>query len=149
MPSASEIQTAWLGPLHSTQPADRVGAEAAVREFFRAADVGTPRHLCWFGSPLSAAWALALLAEPYSSVWQMTLDAARKDRLRWPPVEHAAALVCAALNVPSLEAARAQLGPPLGAGLNHAPGSVVKWLQPELAVARIDVHASQPQGLYT
>ena len=149
MPSASEIQTAWLGRLHSTEPADRVGAEAAVREFIRAADVGTPRHLCWFSSPLSAAWALALLAEPYSPVWPMTLGAARKDRLRRPLVDHAAALVCEALNVPTIEAARALLGPPLSAGLNHAPDSVTKWLQPELAVARMEVHASNPQGLYS
>jgi len=149
MPSPSAIQTTWLGRLHSTDPADRVGAEVAVREFFRAADFEVPRHVCWFGSPLSAAWALALLAEPYSPVWPMTLGAARKDRLRRLQVEQAAALVCEVLHVPSVEAARALLGPPLGAGLNHAPGSVAKWLQPELAAARIDLYTNEPLGLYS
>jgi hypothetical protein len=149
MPSASEIQTTWLGYLHSTDPADRPGAEAAVRQFFRAADFEEPRHFCWFGSPLSAAWALALLAEPYSPVWPMTLSTARKDRLGRQLVEQATALVCEVLNAPTVEAARALLGPPLGAGLNHAPGSVAKWLQPELAVARIDLYATEPLGLYS
>ena len=148
MPSPSAIQTTWLGYLHSTDPADRVGAEAAVRQFFRAADFEEPRHFCWFGSPLSAAWALALLAEPYSPIWPMTLGAARKDRVGRLQVEQAAALVCEVLNVPTVEAARALLGPPLGAGLNHAPGSVAKWLQPELAVARMDLYANEPLGLY-
>ena len=149
MPSASAIQTTWLGRLHSTDPADRAGADAAVRAFFRAAGFEEPRHICWFGSPLSAAWALALLAEPYSSVWPMTLDAARTDRGRRQQVERAAALLCEVLQVPTVEAARALLGPPLGAGLNHAPGSVSKWLQPELAVARMDLYANEPQGLYS
>jgi hypothetical protein len=67
MPSASDIQASWVDYLHSTESADRLAAEAAVGAFFRAADMGEPRHICWFGSPLSAAWSLALLAEPYSS----------------------------------------------------------------------------------
>ena len=149
MPSASDIQTAWLGYLHSTESVDRLAAEAAVAAFFRAADLGEPRQICWFGSPLSAAWSLALLAEPYSSAWELILESARKDRTRRQAVEHAAALVAQMFGVPSLDDARRTLGPPLGIGLNHAPGSVVKWLQPELASARIDVYAGEPAGLYT
>jgi hypothetical protein len=61
MKSPAEIRASWLDHLYSTAAADRVRAEAAVRQLYSAAGFPEPRHFLWYDSPNAAAWPLTLL----------------------------------------------------------------------------------------
>ena len=61
MKSPAQIRASWLDQLHSTAPADRTRAEAAVRRLYAAAGFPEPRHFFWYRSPNEAAWPVTLL----------------------------------------------------------------------------------------
>ena len=61
MKSLAQVRASWLAHLHSTAPADRTRAEAAVRALYAAAGFPEPRHFFWFDSPCAASWAVAAL----------------------------------------------------------------------------------------
>ena len=69
MNSPADVRARWLAYLHSTAPADRPRAEAAVRALYAAAGFKEPDHLLWFPSPCAASWAVAALVpkEDHSS----------------------------------------------------------------------------------
>ena len=69
MKSAAETRAAWLAQLHSTEPADRPRAEAAVRRLYAAAGFPEPKHVLWFDSPCAASWPVAVLAAEGNRVW--------------------------------------------------------------------------------
>ena len=61
MTSSAEVRARWLAHLHSTAPADRPRAEAAVRAMYAAAGFPEPHYFFWFDSPRAALWAVAAL----------------------------------------------------------------------------------------
>lgn len=68
----SQIRSAWLASLLSTEPADRPRAESELRDLYAAAPpagLPPPVYCFWFDSPFRAALAVALLkGGPYRSV---------------------------------------------------------------------------------
>jgi len=61
----SQIRSAWLSSLLSTEPADRPRAESALRDLYAAtmpAALPPPVHFFWFDSPFQAEWAVNVLA---------------------------------------------------------------------------------------
>jgi hypothetical protein len=106
------------------RPADRPRAEVAVRRIFEAAAIAPPRHYCWFDSPFDAAWAVALLIEERHRVWRDLVSGARARRAERESIDRAAARLCEACGVPSLDAARAAVGPALGMSLQYPPAAV-------------------------
>jgi hypothetical protein len=73
MKAAAEIRNRWLARLFSTEPADRLRAEAAVRELYLAAGFDPPRYLLWFDTPFDACWAAVLLIEGDRPAWRQML----------------------------------------------------------------------------
>src|SRR5688572_8619371 len=96
MKSLAEVRASWLAHLHSTAPADRARAEAAVRALYAAAGFPEPRHFFWFDSPCAASWAVAALV-PRTDVSSSQLlapnvlsaqDRERLERVRKSMREH-------------------------------------------------------------
>src|SRR5689334_67603 len=92
--TSQDHRAAWLARLLATGPADRTGAESAVRRLYSAAGFPEPRHLLWFDSPFEASWAVALLMAPHHGLWTEKLRSglSRDDKAR---VEKATAILAA------------------------------------------------------
>jgi hypothetical protein len=58
-----EFRDRWTAIGLSTAPAERELAEAAIREAYRAAGVGSPRTIVWCGSPLSQGLTRAIICD--------------------------------------------------------------------------------------
>jgi hypothetical protein len=138
MHSAGDVRTQWLPQLFCTDPADRAGAEAAVRGLYEEAGLAPPRHACWFDSPFDAAWAVALLIEEHHRVWRDLIGAARNRRSERDRMDRVAATLYAQCGVASLAAARETMGPPLGMALQSSGAST--GLQPAILSARMGMH---------
>src|SRR5918993_548726 len=138
MHSAGDVRTQWLAQLFCTDPADRAGAEAAVRGLCEEAGLAPPRHACWFDSPFDAAWAVALLIEEHHRVWRDLLGGARKRRSERDRMDRVAAALCAQCGVASLAAARETIGPPVGMALQSSGAPT--GLQPAILSARMGMH---------
>jgi len=71
----TEIETAWLKHLISTEPSDRPRAEAAFGGFYP--DIlkrPAPKHFFWFDSPERAGWAVKLLDSATERLWQSFVE---------------------------------------------------------------------------
>jgi len=71
----TEVQTAWLNHLLSTEPSDRPRAEAALGGFYpEILQRPAPKHFFWFDSPERAGWAVKLLESATEELWQAFVE---------------------------------------------------------------------------
>ena len=120
MTPAYQHRTDWLRRLLSTEPADRTGAESAIRRLYGAAGFAEPQQIIWFDSPFEATWAVALLIAPHHGLWANTLASglSKDDAQR---VARATAVLAGQIGAAGLEAARSVFGAPRGQSLQFPP----------------------------
>jgi uncharacterized protein DUF6745 len=140
-----QLSVAWLARLLSTEPADRVRAETAVRDLYVSAGFAGPRHLWWFDSPFAASWAVALLIEPHSYAWRPLIDAERRSRQGRTSIEEAEGAIYRLCGVDSLAAAQQEMGPPLGS-LQFPPHPNMMLL-PKLVNERMALHGNDVSAM--
>lgn len=93
----SDIRSAWLGSLLSTEPADRPRAEAALRDLYAAAmpvGLAPPVHFFWFDSPFQAEWAVNILEAPTDEYTRRHLETAIRGKPGREIVESTRAALC-------------------------------------------------------
>ena len=139
MSTASEIRAQWIGRLLSTEPAERPRAEAALCELYSAAALDPPRHFFWFDSPLMAAWAVALLTEPYDFLWQQIFRDIDRRKLERESVERARAALCQSAGQSDWKSVVDTAGEPLSLSRMKAgakPGEPPKSIHAAASIAR-------------
>jgi len=147
MSSPENTRAQWLALLLSTEPADRERAQESVRALYQAAAFGTPSRFCWFDSPFTASWAVALLVEPHHQIWRDLLRSARKTRGQREQVERAEAALQEQCGVATLAEVRVRLGNALGTTLTHlrVPGTTIHM---KVVTARIQLAGGDVSGLF-
>ncbi len=71
----TEIQSAWVKHLLSTEPSDRPRAEAALRAWYPVIlKRPSPEYFFWFDSPERAGWAVKLLESAQERLWQAFVE---------------------------------------------------------------------------
>jgi len=139
---------AWLARLLSTDPADRVRAEAAVGDLCVSAGFAAPRHLWWFDSPFTAAWVVALLIEPHHYAWRPLIEAERRSRDGRKAIEIAEAAIYRLCGVDSMAAAHKEMGLPLASSLQFPPQPATMLL-PKLITARMSLYGDDVAAMST
>jgi len=138
----TEIRDEWIKTLFSTLPADRPRADSAVCDLYVAAGFEKPRHLLWFDSPLQASWAVALLLESHSSVWQQLLASTEGTPSGRELLDRIRKDVCQQVGSSSWDAAVGAVGLPLSHHWVQPDFSkgFPKLLQSEIATARMELY---------
>ncbi|RFA14415.1 hypothetical protein B7R22_09250 [Subtercola boreus] len=69
----------WRHDADSTQPIDRLRAEAAILACYRELAIAPPRYIVWAASPLASARALALVQDVVAAAVRLRLASDRFD----------------------------------------------------------------------